>query len=208
MKPEISDILALGESFTTEFKKSGTSNLGREICAFANATGGVILMGVTDAGDIVGVDDYNRLKSEVQAIARSADPPIAVEVKSVGEVLYVTVPEQHSKPYSFGGKFFLREGATSQQMFRDEIREFFFKEGLIHFDETPCPDYDIDKDMTPEIWIRFASRASIPANMDKETALRNLHLVKESKMTHAGAWLLCNEINPLHPACRSDLCAV
>ncbi|MBL0381184.1 MAG: hypothetical protein JKP90_16260 [Desulfofustis sp. PB-SRB1] len=37
------NILSLGEGFTTEFKCSGTPNLGREICAFANATGGVIL---------------------------------------------------------------------------------------------------------------------------------------------------------------------
>lgn len=37
------NILALGEGFTTEFKGSGTSNLGQELCAFANATGGVIL---------------------------------------------------------------------------------------------------------------------------------------------------------------------
>ncbi|MFZ5761195.1 MAG: helix-turn-helix domain-containing protein [Thermodesulfobacteriota bacterium] len=37
------NLLALGEGFTTEFKRSGTSNLGREICAFANVTGGVIL---------------------------------------------------------------------------------------------------------------------------------------------------------------------
>ncbi len=32
------NILSLGEGFTTEFKCSGTPNLGREICAFANAT--------------------------------------------------------------------------------------------------------------------------------------------------------------------------
>lgn len=73
------NLLALGEGFTTEFKRAGTSNLGREICAFANATGGVILIGVTDAGEIFGVKDHNRLKSEVQAVARSAEPPIAVE---------------------------------------------------------------------------------------------------------------------------------
>jgi hypothetical protein len=36
----LADLIALGEGFTTEFKKAGTSNLGREICAFANATGG------------------------------------------------------------------------------------------------------------------------------------------------------------------------
>lgn len=97
-RSDLHNLLALGEGFTTEFKRSGTSNLGREICAFANATGGVILIGVTDAGEVVRVNDHNRLKSEVQAIARSAEPPIAVVIESVGEVLAVRVPAQHGKP--------------------------------------------------------------------------------------------------------------
>jgi len=42
---DITNLIALGEGFTTEFKRAGTSNLGKEICAFANATGGVILIG-------------------------------------------------------------------------------------------------------------------------------------------------------------------
>lgn len=188
------NLLALGEGFTTEFKRSGTSNLGREICAFANATGGVILIGVTDAGEIVGVKDHNRLKSEVQAVARSAEPPIAVEIESVDEVLVVTVPAQHSKPYSFGGKFFIREGASSQQMTRSEIREFFYKEGLIHFDETPCERFSLAEDLTDEVWERFRRRARIPADMDALTALENLHLMRERKMTHAGSWLLARDI--------------
>ncbi|MCK5148936.1 putative DNA binding domain-containing protein [bacterium] len=137
-KKNLHNLIALGEGFTTEFKRSGTTHLGREICAFANATGGVILIGVSDAGDIVEVKDHNRLKSEVQSIARSADPPIAVQVESAGEVLCVSIPAQHSKPYSTNGKFYIREGASTQQMSRKEIREFFFKEGLIHFDEMPC----------------------------------------------------------------------
>ena len=78
------DLIALGEGFTSEFKQSVSGQLGREICAFANATGGVILIGVGDAAQIVGVSDHNRLKSQVQNIARSADPPVAVEVESAG----------------------------------------------------------------------------------------------------------------------------
>ena len=39
-----SHLTALGEGFTIEFKQSGTSGLGREICVFANATGGAILI--------------------------------------------------------------------------------------------------------------------------------------------------------------------
>ncbi|MBA3027649.1 MAG: hypothetical protein FP816_02390 [Desulfobacteraceae bacterium] len=190
----VKNLIALGEGFTTEFKRSGTSGLGREICAFANTTGGVILIGVTDTGQVVGVKEHNRLKSEIQAIARSAEPPIAVEVSSAGGILCVTVPEQHIKPYSFGGKFFMREGATSQQMSRNEIRQFFFKEGLIHFDETTCTAYDLGKDLTPTIWKRFVKRANIPDKMDMVTALKNLHLAKDGNMTLAGAWLLCDDI--------------
>jgi len=104
------------------------------------------------------------------------------------------VPEQHSKPYSFGGKFFIREGATSQQMARDEIREFFFKEGLIHFDETPCTNYDLERDLTPEVWSRFVKHARLPEGLNPRPVLDNLHLTKDGKMTHAGAWLLCDDI--------------
>lgn len=193
-KKHLNNLHALGEGFTTEFKKSGASNLGREICAFANATGGVILIGVDDAGEIVGVKNHNRLKSEVQSAARSAEPPIAVEIESVGNVLCVTIPAQQSKPYSFGGKFFIREGASSQQMARNEIREFFYKEGLIHFDETPCKEYDLKSDLTSEVWRRFASRSHIPAEMDAIIALENLHLIKDNRMTRAGAWLLSADI--------------
>jgi len=47
-KQTIKDIIALGEGYTTEFKRSGTTSLGREI----NASGGIILIRVSDTGDI------------------------------------------------------------------------------------------------------------------------------------------------------------
>ncbi len=191
----LTNLLALGEGSTIEFKRSGTSNLGREICAFANATGGVILIGVSDNGEAIGVEDHNKLKSEVQAIARSAEPTIDVEAESIGKVLLVNIPAQRSKPYSFAGKFYLREGASSQQMSREEIRESFYREGLIHFDETPCERFSLDQDLSNDIWSLFCKRARIPVEMSPLTALRNLHLVHEDgKMTYAGAWLLARDI--------------
>ena len=190
----LSNLIALGEGFTTEFKRAGTTGLGRELCAFANATGGTILLGVADDGKIYGIANHNRLKSEVQSIALSADPPIAVEIESTGQVLCVRVPAQQSKPYSFGGKFFIREGASSQQMSREEIREFFFKEGLIRFDETPCRNFDLVRDLTKKNWERFGQRARLPQGMEPVATLENLHLAKTGEMTHAGAWLLADDI--------------
>ncbi|MCD6584681.1 MAG: putative DNA binding domain-containing protein [Desulfobacteraceae bacterium] len=193
-KKQLIDLIKLGEGFTVEFKKSGTSNIGRELCAFANATGGFLLIGVSDSGDIVGAMDHNKLKSQIQSIARSMEPPLVLDIESVGKVLVVSVPAQNSKPYSFAGKFYLRDGASSQQMSRDEIREFFFKEGVIHFDETPCESFKLNSDLKPSNWTLFAKRANIPENMKPVTALENLHLLKNKKVSQAGAWLLCDDI--------------
>ena len=78
--------IALGEGFTTEFKRVMPSELGREICSFANTIGGVILLGVADDGAVCGVSGHNLLESDIQSIARSTVPSITVEVDSVGEV--------------------------------------------------------------------------------------------------------------------------
>ncbi len=191
---ELKQLITLGEGFTTEFKQGGTTQIGRELCAFANATGGMILIGVTDDGRVVGVKEPNRLKSEIQAIARSVEPPLLIDIDTVGSVLVVTVPAQTGKPYSFAGKFYLRDGASSQQMSRTEIREFFFKEGVIHYDETPCDHFSLEDDLDKQSWETFRRRAKIPPDMDRITALRNLHLLKDGRMTHAGAWLLARDI--------------
>ena len=80
-------------------------------------------------------------------------------------------------------------------MSREEIREFFYKEGLIHFDETACDRFLSEKDLDEETWSLFQRRAKIPEDMDPGTALRNLHLMGEDgRMTHAGAWLLARDI--------------
>ncbi len=193
-RQELSDLVALGEGFTIEFKRAFTADLARELCAFANATGGTVLIGVADDGEIVGVGKHNELKSKAQTIARSADPPIAIDIVSAAGVLCVQVPEQHGKPYSYAGKFFLRKGANSQQLTRDEIREFFFKEGLLRFDETHCASFRVEEDLTDASWKRFAQRAKIPEVMAPREALANLHLLKNGGMTHAGAWLLAGDI--------------
>ena len=191
----ISDLIASGEGPTVEFKRSLTKDVGRELCAFANAGGGTILIGVSDADEIVGVANHNRLKSRLQSTARSAEPPIALDVESVGRVLRVVVPPQKRKPYSFGGRFFMRIGANSQQMSNTEVEDLFYAVGRLHFDGKPCADFSMENDLDEEIWARFCDRAKVPEAMDRMVALRNLRLLDgEDRMTHAGAWLLARDI--------------
>ena len=194
----LSELIAAGEGAGAEFKRAMPSDLGREICAFANAAGGVILLGVADDGEVVGIGSHNRLKSEILSIARSADPPIKVEVESRDSVLSVRIPPQSAKPYSFGGRFFVREGASSQQMSREEIREFFFAEGRIRFDETPCPGFSLERDLDEETWAKFRRRAKVPEHLAPDVALHNLGLIgDDGVMTHAGAFLLARDIRKI-----------
>ena len=191
----ISDLIARGEGPTVEFKRSLAKDIGRELCAFANVSGGTILIGVSDSGEIVGVANHNRLKSRLQSTARSAEPPIALDVESVGRVLCVVVPPQKRKPYSFGGRFFMRIGANSQQMSNAEVEDLFYAVGRLHFDGKPCADFSIENDLDEETWARFCERAKVPEAMDRMVALRNLRLLDgEDRITHAGAWLLARDI--------------
>ena len=66
----IMGLLARGEGATVEFKRSLTKEIGRELCAFANAGGGIVLVGVSDAGQIVGVTDASPRQGQVSSYPR------------------------------------------------------------------------------------------------------------------------------------------
>ncbi len=65
---EIKEMIAQGEGASVEFKRSFTSDLGRELCAFANSSGGRVLLGVSDSGEIVGISGTNRVRSQIQVL--------------------------------------------------------------------------------------------------------------------------------------------
>lgn len=101
------------------------------MCAFANANGGRILIGISDDNRIKGIKITNALKSSIQDTARNIDPGLEVALESCDDILIIHVPEGEEKPYSANGKFYLRIGANTQQLKRDEIRKFFQQEGLV-----------------------------------------------------------------------------
>jgi len=46
--PELLDIIKTGEGYTIEFKETINSSIGKDICAFANSSGGKLIIGVED----------------------------------------------------------------------------------------------------------------------------------------------------------------
>ncbi len=62
-KKELSFLIGEGEGYNVEFKQAFSKNIAKDICAFANANGGRILVGVSDDGEIKGGKVTNSLKS-------------------------------------------------------------------------------------------------------------------------------------------------
>jgi ATP-dependent DNA helicase RecG len=181
---DLKNCIALGEGQTTEFKRALSEDFGREIAAFANSIGGTLLIGVDDKGTVVGVERINRAKAQIQNTARSLDPPVKVTVESVGNVLVVTVPRSAESPQSSGGRFYLREGASCRQMGRAQIREYFFREGMLLFDTMINPEFDPKKDLVKRRYFEFAKTAGISRSVAMPDALRNIKLLTDKGMTN------------------------
>ncbi|MBN2031542.1 ATP-binding protein, partial [bacterium] len=84
-KKELDMLLNQGEGYKIEFKES-IGNINKEIVAFANSSGGKIFLGVTDAGQVHGIQTSNELKSRIQDIANNCKPKIEISLESFEKV--------------------------------------------------------------------------------------------------------------------------
>jgi ATP-dependent DNA helicase RecG len=66
MIDDLDVILSEGESYTVEFKKAPDKSLPSEVCAFANASGGKVYIGIDDTGAVLGTDTSNPARSRIQ----------------------------------------------------------------------------------------------------------------------------------------------
>jgi len=64
-KKELKFLISQDEGYNLEFKESISESIGRDICAFSNASGGKILVGVSDIGEVKGIKITNRTKSQI-----------------------------------------------------------------------------------------------------------------------------------------------
>ena len=158
-------LIQKGEGTTLEFKERLSSSFARELVALANAIGGRILLGVRDDGTVIGTQDTNSLRARIQDIARNCDPPVQVHAEPVGTVITVHVRESVSKPVQCSDGFFLRQGAVTQKLNRDEIRDMFRLEGTVRFDLAPCPRFIYPNDFDRgkfDTWLDFSGITGQP----------------------------------------------
>ncbi|WP_420233844.1 ATP-binding protein [Pseudomonas sp. ABY48] len=163
---ELKEVRFAGQKVTAPHRDS----LADELAAFANSRGGVCILGVDDAREILGiplerldlVEDFAR-----QLCLDSINPPLAPVIErltlpsNTGEQLPVLKVDVSSSLFvhrSPGG-YLHRIGSAKREMAPDYLARLFQQRSqsrIIRFDEQPVPGASLD-DLTPDLWRRFAS---------------------------------------------------
>ena len=143
-------IIAAGENAKIEFKRDDRNlrpeHLAREIVAFANMNGGVIMLGVEDDGTVSGVTRRN-LQAWLMdtVIGRFIDPQIVPDydefILDGKPIAIVTVPAGSAKPYAVRQQertdYYIRLGDTVQRAGREQMARLFQSGGLVSVEKMP-----------------------------------------------------------------------
>ena len=202
---QIKNLILTGEGYRIEFKQSLDKSFIEEVCAFANASGGTILIGISDEGKVTGVDTSNRSRSKIQDILNKLEPKLEITIEVKKDIIVIHVPEGEEKPYGCPKGFFIRIGDNSQKMTRNEIIKFFKKEGPIRFEELVNKKAKFKEDFDSQAFKSFLQLAGISRTIKYESLLQNLScLTEDKKLTNLGVLFFAKDIDFIMNYARVD----
>lgn len=187
---ELIYLIQSGESEVLEFKESAGKNIHHEIAAFSNSDGGKIIVGVSDAGKIVGTDVKDTIE-KVTSSVQSIIPPPAIKTQKISvddkDLLVITV-DKSSNLCSIGGIVYIRTGTGVRPLSLQEIVMLSSEMGTINWDEIPMlPKEDARSDYIDWFFERVKeTRGKTIADDNRSRYLRSAGAIKNDKLTNAG----------------------
>ena len=120
--------IAQGENTTTEFKENFDQEVIEIAAAFANTSGGTILIGVSDGREIKGITiGKETLRNWSNRITQATEPRVVLEIESVDmeekSVVLIHIAESSIKPVSVKGRCYKRVGNSNRVMSPQEISQ-------------------------------------------------------------------------------------
>ncbi|MGB4438316.1 MAG: RNA-binding domain-containing protein [Sedimentibacter sp.] len=130
----------LFENENTEFKREYVSDIKKSVVAFANSKGGIIYIGVSDDGKIIGVEDSDKtLLNALNSIRDSIRPDVSIYTSSIikniegKKIIEINVQRGLNRPYYIAEKglkpsgVYVRQGnasvPASEELIRQMIKE-------------------------------------------------------------------------------------
>ena len=183
------------ESQNVEYKLNWRDEWLKTLCAFANTKGGVLKIGVDDAGNPVGISDAkkwvetvpNKIKSHLGLVS-----DVRIETQSKKDILVIEVTSSFA-PISYNGKYYARSGSNTFELTGQELTRFLISKSGKTWDEYPEEQATMD-DIDTEAIKQFQTISGdrlpyIKDESNPKTILKKLNLL-EGRFLRKAAILL------------------
>ena len=162
----------------------------------ANSNGGVLYLGIHDNGQVIGIDNVEKLLKELPNKIKNT-------LGIIAKVKLLDIPLPHIQiqvdkypiPISYHGKFYLRSGSNTHEVTGAELDKIILRQLGKTWDSLPVPNVSID-DLDQISIKRFRKYALESGRLtpkqlevDDKTLLKNLRLYEGNNLTIAAILL-------------------
>jgi len=196
---DLEKLISQGESETLEFKESFGDEAMEAIGAFSNVSGGVLLIGVKDSGEICGTHIGKKTLEDItNRIMDATDPRVQPSITKILHndcaIIVIKVTASIGSPVSVRGRYFRRAGRTCQRMSHQEIMQRMISANGLSRDaelEVNATLNELDQKQIDRfvLSIKTYGRLPVPDNASGMDVLRKLDLVKNNTPTRAALLL-------------------
>jgi ATP-dependent DNA helicase RecG len=202
---DINALIRAGESDTVEFKTAFGKEVIITLVAFANTTGGKIVVGVDGSGKVVGIEAGSEtVQQYLNQIKVATYPQVIPNVTdhtiSGKRVLVFEVSEYPVKPISFKNRYYKRVKNSNHLLSLDEIVDLQQQSLNISFDAYPLKENlsSLQTDLIETFFKSINSRGRVSLQDDLVTNLIKLKLIQSGKPTLAAMLLFGNHGYSIH----------
>jgi ATP-dependent DNA helicase RecG len=127
-----------------------TSRLAAALVGMANASGGMVVIGVTPrAGRVLGVIDPESVVDRIFQASTLTEPVLVLPVPTLHEagrknVLIVTVPSGLPHVYNLEGRYLGRDGRYTSPLSARKLRQLLHERGVVQFESRIPPESTLD----------------------------------------------------------------
>ncbi|MBV8280034.1 MAG: putative DNA binding domain-containing protein [Verrucomicrobia bacterium] len=204
-RTDLLEIITNGENSGIEFKRDEVANhdLAKELVAFSNFDGGMVLLGVEDDGAISGITRAN-LEEWVMTTCRDKIRPAIIPFfetirniepgKDVAVVRVTRGYDVHSLWHNNSRRYYVRVGTQSREATQEELGRLFQQRGAIRAELRPVSGAtitDLDRRRLRDYFSRIRQQ-EVPSDTDESgwrTLLVNTEIMTEEGVTLGGMLL-------------------
>jgi ATP-dependent DNA helicase RecG len=212
-KTDLIEFIRNGENSGVEFKRDVLQNhdLAKELVAFSNLEGGMVLLGVDDDGSISGLTRDNLEEWVMSACRDKIRPPIIPyfeivrEIEGNKDVAIVRVSrgfDVHSLWHNNRQSYFIRVGTQSRESSTEELARIFARRGTFRTELRPVSGTtldDLDKRRLRDYFGRVRQQEVPATDAEWTTMLINTDMMVHDGVTVGGLLLFGSNPNRFLP---------